>query len=183
MPGQATVTIGTKQWECSVASTTEELLTGLSQVESIPAGTGMLFILPREQIVNITTEYMLFPLSVIFISEDVYVTEMAPMLPPGGGGITTLPCRYFLEVNAGEAEGITPGDPVNIVLSGVVPSNWIEPMITITGVAMMGMMMAGMGKAMADALSPQKERPAIYGPRGELLTQTTRRARSKRNIR
>ena len=68
MPGEAIITIRDRQWACSVASTPAELVTGLSGVPSIPPGTGMLFVLPQEQIVTVTAEGMIFPLSVVFIT-------------------------------------------------------------------------------------------------------------------
>ncbi len=43
MPGQGSVTIGSKQWQVSVASTYQELISGLSGVASLPTNTGMLF--------------------------------------------------------------------------------------------------------------------------------------------
>jgi len=175
MPGEAIVTIKDKQWSCSVTSTPAELATGLSGVPIIPPGTGMLFVLPQEQIVTVTAEGMLFPLSIIFIGDNLQVTEVARILAPGDTGTTGLPCRYFLEVNAGEADGIEAGDQVAIAFS-TPTTNWIAPVVTFAGVVMVGAMMAKMGKTMADAmLGKLKERPVLYGPRGErLLPQTTK---------
>lgn len=177
MPGQAIVNIRDKEWQCSVASTLNELSTGLSGMPSIPPGTGMLFVLPQEQIVTVTAEDMLFPLSVIFIGDNLQVTEVSCILAPGDSGTTGLPCRYFLEVNAGEADGIVPGDPVNIELSAApiasTEIDWISPVVTIAGALMIGVMMGKMGKTMADAmLGKPKERLLLYGPRGERLPLT-----------
>jgi uncharacterized membrane protein (UPF0127 family) len=174
MPGQAIVTIRDKQWDCSVASTPAEMATGLSGVPSMPVGTGMLFALPQEQIVTVTAEYMLFPLSVIFIGENLLVTELALSMYPGNGGTTTLPCKYFLEVNLNEASGIEGGDAVSIQITQTPGApDWIAPVVTIAGALMMGVMMGKMGKTMANAMfSKPKEKPLIYGPGGEFLTAT-----------
>jgi uncharacterized membrane protein (UPF0127 family) len=183
MAGQAIVTIKDKQWTCWVDSTPAELASGLSGVPSIPVGTGMLFILPQEQVVAVTAEGMLFPLSVIFIGEDLRVTEVALLLAPGDHDTTSLPCRYFLEVNVGEADDINPGDVVSISFSAppTLPvTDWMAPAVTLAGMVMVGAFMAKMGKAMADALLVKpKEKPVLYGPRGELLLQTGRSTKFK----
>ena len=177
MPGQAIVTIKDKQWSCSVASTLAELAAGLSGVPSIPPGTGMLFVLPQEQIITVTAEDMLFPLSVIFIGENLQVTEVALLLAPGDWGTTSLSCLYFVEVNVGEADAIEAGDEVSINITQAPPvtGDWIAPVVTLAGVVMVGAMMVKMGKAMTDAMfGKPKESPVLYGPRGELLPQTKR---------
>jgi uncharacterized membrane protein (UPF0127 family) len=163
MSGQAIVTIRDRQWICSVASTYEELTMGLSGVPSMPTGTGMLFILPQQQIVTVTAEGMLFPLSVIFIDNNLRVTEVALLLAPGDEGTTSLPCRYFLEVNVGEADSIQPGDVVSLQITqapGI--SSWITPVVTFAGLAITGIFMAKMSKIMADAvLGKPKEKLAL----------------------
>jgi uncharacterized membrane protein (UPF0127 family) len=179
MPGQAIVTIRDKPWACSVASTPAELATGLSGVPGIPPGTGMLFVLPQEQIVTVTAVDMLFPLSVIFIGENLLVTEVALLLSPGDWGTTTLPCRYFLEGNVGEADGIEAGDPVSIELSATPSTDWMAPVVTLAGAVLVGALMAKMGKTMADALfGKPKEKPVLYGPRGERLSPAARKTGS-----
>ena len=173
MPGQAIVTIKDRQWDCSVASTPAELVTGLSGVPSMPPGTGMLFVLPQEQIVAVTAEGMLFPLDVIFIGDNLLVTEAVFSLMPGDYGTTNLPCKYFLEVNASEAFGIEGGDAVSIQITqapGI--SDWMTPVVMIAGVMMVGALMAQVGKTM---LEKPREKPEIYGPRGERLSPQTGR--------
>lgn len=124
MPGTAVVVIKDKQWSVNVATTPSELTTGLSGVASIPAGTGMLFDLGAEQIITVTAEEMLFPTDVIFIDSNLLVTEVAFGLMPGDFGVTSLPARYFLEVNAGEAEGILGGDAVSITITQAPGFDW-----------------------------------------------------------
>jgi len=178
MPGQAIVTIRDKQWTCPVASTPAELTTGLSGVPSIPPYTGILFDLgtPLTQ-VTIVMSQMLFPIDVVFMDSNGIVLGVFSGLYPGAyteAFQSDMGVRYFLETNVGESTGILPGDEAYIELAGVAPMpGWITPVVTLAGVVMAGAFMAKMGKTMADAVSGKpKERPLIYGPRGELLPST-----------
>ena len=119
MAGQAVVTINGKQWSVSVANTFTELATGLSGVESIPAATGMLFDLGYDhKHIEVDMSRMLFPLDIIFINSTQGVDGVMQNVQPGLSAIlddTDYPgARYFLEVNAGEAEGIEDWDTVDI---------------------------------------------------------------------
>jgi len=178
MPGEAVVTIRDKQWSCWVASTPEELATGLSGVPSIAPGTGMLFILPQEQIVTVTAEGMLFPVSIIFIGGNLLVTEVALSLYPDDWGTTSLPCKYFLEVNFNEATGIKSGDMVSIQIAQVPgATDWMTPVITLAGVAMVGVMMVNMGKTMADAMLEKSKRPERILPQAAVIPIAPRERR------
>ncbi len=110
----ATVTIGEKQWLATVAITPQELAAGLSGLESMPAGAGMLFDLGSEQPVQVTTEFMLFSIDIIFVSEALQVIDVVPSASPGYLITQETPVRYFLELNAGEAETIESGESVAI---------------------------------------------------------------------
>lgn len=113
MPGQALVTINDNQWSVEVATTASELITGLSGRASIPAGTGMLFVLPARQLVTVDTTNMLFPMDIIFIKDDA-ILSIAPNIQPGYLVEEATPCDGFLEVNANEAELVEVGDVVNV---------------------------------------------------------------------
>ncbi|GAJ12023.1 unnamed protein product, partial [marine sediment metagenome] len=127
MSGQAVISINENQWSVSLATTSTELTTGLSGVESIAAGTGMLFVLPERQAVTVDTSQMLFPIDIIFIKDDA-VLSIAGDIPPGYLVTEETPCDMFLEVNAGEAALIEIGDAVDVTviqepgfdLSGVI---------------------------------------------------------------
>ena len=108
-PSVGTVTIGEKQWQVEVAVTPEELAAGLGGLESIPAATGMLFDLGASRPVQVTTEPMLFDIDVIFISEALQVEDVVLDIPPGYVITQETPVRYFLEVNAGEAQSVDRG--------------------------------------------------------------------------
>jgi uncharacterized membrane protein (UPF0127 family) len=177
MPGEVVITIKDKQWNCAVASTAAELTSGLSGVSSLPGGTGMLFVLPQTQIITITTQNMLFPLSVIFVGENLAVTEVIPLLAPGTFRASSLPCRYFVELNTGEADSIAPGDTVDIeIVAAAAPAaaaDWLTPVITLTGVMMLGSFLTRMGQNLSRSMSNKEtKKPLLYGPRGEVLMQT-----------
>lgn len=153
MAGQGLVSIGDNQWLVLVAVDEDEISTGLSNVVGIPEGSGMLFDLGYSQPVHVTTGYMLFPLDVVFIGEDLAVTGVSLGVYPGtdvyGEG------RFFLEVNAGEAAGVNVGDHAGIeilviattsssmaeTISAMVPLLFMVPMIGM----MKSLFSAGMG--------------------------------------
>ena len=114
MPGEAIVTIRDRQWTVSLATTPAELSQGLGGVVSIPAGTGMLFDVGVDQVIGVTTEPMLFAIDIIWIHSTQGVVEVARDVGPGYLVTPTAQARYFLEVNAGEAEGVEAGDSVEI---------------------------------------------------------------------
>jgi uncharacterized membrane protein (UPF0127 family) len=173
MPGTATVTIDEKQWAVDVAASPSELTAGLGGVASIAANTGMLFDLGSEQAVQVTTEPMLFNIDVIFISEALEVVDVASDVAPGYLVTEDTPVRYFLEVNAGEAEGIEAGDSVEITDYQYTPpstiSQWMPTIVGISVLGFVGAMVSGvMGGMFGHHSSPQKllgKRPELAGPR------------------
>jgi len=147
MPGQAIVTISDKQWTCSVANTFTEVTTGLSGVESLDEGEGMLFDLGLDYSqIDIDMSRMLFPLDIVFINSNQGVVGVLHDVQPGEEASLsneTLPgARFFLEINAGEAEGIEVGEEVQI--EGDITENNLIPImsyLTIFMVLIMGMTM------------------------------------------
>ncbi len=174
MPGQTIVTINGKQWTVSVATTTAELVSGLSGVASIPASTGMLFDMGSDQSsIPINMSEMLFALDIVFISSTAGVIGVLHDVQPGDEAQflagTTAGARYFLEMNAGEAEDIIVGYSVDLgsaaaTTGGIDIDSIMNLMITMMIIVMMM-------KAMGGALKPAPKRPLIYGPRGEILTE------------
>lgn len=119
MPGQAIVTIDSSQWQVSVANTYTEITEGLSGLTELPANTGMLFDLGAEYSgIVIDMSRMQFPLDIMFIRSASGVVGVLENVQPGSSPSFTQGARYFLEVNAGEAEGIEVGDSVNIQVTG-----------------------------------------------------------------
>lgn len=175
MSGQAVITIKDMQWQASLAASYAELTTGLKGQAALTAGTGMLFVLPSDQPVAITMQGVNFPIDIIFISSHLQVLDVALGVPPGVMLNENTPVRYFLEVNAGEAEGIESGDPVSIdVIQAVQSIDWISPVVSFAGVMMAGVFVVKMGKMVSDAMLSKKN-PTLYGLGGErLLPQTSR---------
>ncbi|MDO8715939.1 MAG: DUF192 domain-containing protein [Dehalococcoidales bacterium] len=150
MAGQVRVIISDKEWLASLAQAPWELTQGLGGIPEIPPGTGMLFDLGFEQTVTVTTEPMLFPLDIAFLSESLAITEIYRDVQPGYHVSSTLPARYFLEVNAGELTGVDIGSQVsvdNLPLQEMpVASDWTSPMASFMGFTLMSVFMIGMVK-------------------------------------
>lgn len=174
MPGQAIVTIGARYWTVALATTPEELTQGLGGVASIPPGTGMLFDLGSDQIITVITVPMLFPLDIVFIHSAQGVVGVARGVPPSFLVTSDGPARFFLEVNAGEAEGVQAGASVLIEpQEAVAVEDGGVASIVNFGVSMgvLALVMGMLGTVVRAAL-PRPERPALYDPREELLPQT-----------
>ena len=150
MSGQGTMRIGDKQWLISLADAPWELVQGLGGIPEMTPNTGMLFDLGFEQAVMVTTEPMLFPLDIAFLSESLAITEVYRDVPPGYHVSSTLPAHYFLEVNAGELEGVDNSDQVSLeslpLEINVAVSDWVSPMVSFMGFTLMGVFMVGMVK-------------------------------------
>ena len=151
----STVAVNGKQWTVTVATTPAELAAGLSGIASIPAGTGMYFDMGSAQSsIAINMADMLFSLDIVFIDSSGVVVGILREVEPGeaaafdaGGG---LGARYFLEVNAEEAEDVSVGDIaiIQIISNGPAPGTLdlnalINPLITIMVMGMMMKMMVG----------------------------------------
>ena len=173
MPGQATVAIGDSQWSVAVASTSIELTGGLSGTASLMPGSGMLFDLGVDYSrIDIDMTLMLYPLDIVFISSDLHVVGVLRDVEPGEAGIAfeangVSPARYFVEVNAGEAEGISIGEAV--VITGYSQPNGFD-MTAVLSLAVVVMLISTMGKV---AFAMLKEPPAVAS---QLLPQTKPKA-------
>ena len=165
MPGTAVVTINENQWTTEVASTQAELMTGLAGRTSLTPGAGMLFILPSAQQVTVTTQDILFPIDIIFIANNT-VLDVASDIQPGYEVTEETPCDMFLEVNAGEAAGVSQGDTVTVeYLYSIVGdiNAWIPPMISLVGLGIIGGFLTGMMRTMTKAVlgESKKSQPKL----------------------
>jgi uncharacterized membrane protein (UPF0127 family) len=146
----------------SVASTLNELTTGLSGIESMPAGTGVLFDLGVDyKTIQIDMTRMLFPLDIIFINSTQGVVGVMRNVQPGETDVRleneTLPgARCFLEVNAGEAQGIEPGD--NIAIEGYDQPAQQFNIGSLTNIMVAAMLAVWMVKMVDKALAPKPVR-------------------------
>lgn len=177
MPGQAIVTISDRQWQCGVANTPYELSSGLSGVEGILPGTGLLFDLGWDHpAVDIYTDEMLFPMDVIFINSAYGVVEVLQNVSPGDEALFQgeVGARYFLEINAGEAEGIEVSNAVLIEPVEEVPQapSWMTGLAGLAfmtmAVFMVGIVRSFTGKALEEPEEKQaylpgtlKKRPVV----------------------
>ncbi len=111
------------EFPVELAVTLEERSQGLSGRDSLPSGTGMLFIYEAEGAHTFWMKDMQFPLDFVWISGECLVVEVTAGAPPPEPGQSPNdlprysppgPVRYILEINAGEAEtaDIDPGDVV-----------------------------------------------------------------------
>jgi len=166
MTQQATVTIGVngKVWTCAVMTTSYELAAGLSNIESMLPGVGMLFVLPTTELISINMEYMLFPLDIVFIDENMIITEIVQDVDPLNSFNATLPCKYFLEVNAGETVGLIVGDIVTVVYDEYngdipIPSSFTGILSDIlNGVVSVAFMMVVFGVMLKAPLGKDKKK-------------------------
>ena len=178
MSGQAVFTLQDKEWLTDLALSPWELEQGLGGLPGLAPGTGMLFDLGYEQTITVTTVPMLFNLDIAFLSEDLTVTEVYRSVSPGYLVTSTQPARYFIEVNAGELDGIETGSQsqmavLSVETAATVP-DWTYSMLGLMGMLVMGTFLAGIVREMTrDGLSQPERKPLIYGPRGEVLMAKT----------
>lgn len=102
-----------------LADTSAELQLGLSGRDSLPAGGGMLFIMPASARHGFWMKDMNFSLDLIWIDENWKVVQVMPDVPPESYPHVfqpDIPVRYVLEVNAGWAKdnNIAPGASVEL---------------------------------------------------------------------
>ena len=123
-----TVTVGDVDFEVEVAKTQAEQTQGLSDRESLPPMTGMLFLFGTVGPTAMWMRGMEFPLGFVWIGEECTVVDTALNAPPPAPGTpdsqltryaSAAPAAYTLEVNAGQVEqrGIQVDD--NVRFSGI----------------------------------------------------------------
>jgi len=107
------LTIGSQTWHVELA---KDNLKGLSETDSLETKSGMLFNLTGSlEKVPINMQRMMYPIDIIFISNDNKVTKVfKEVLPEADITYIGKPVSYFLEVNAGEAKDIKSGDEVKV---------------------------------------------------------------------
>ncbi len=171
MAGQLTVRISDKEWLVSLAEAPWELTQGLGGIPEIPQGTGMLFDLGFEQAVTVTTEPMLFPLDIVFLSESLAITEIYRNVLPGYHVSSTLPARYFLEVNAGELEGVDSGSQVSVdslpLQEVPVAPDWVSPVVSFMGFTLMSVFMVGMVKDLTGTMFADHNKALLLSEPGK----------------
>jgi len=86
----------------------------------------MLFDLGYDTIFTVTTKEMFFSIDIVRISSAMAVTDVARNVQPGQLVTSETPARYFLEVNAGEANTINPSDQAAIQLTASAEPTQID---------------------------------------------------------
>ena len=84
MSGQVNVTIGEKEWPAGLATDYWEQVQGLGGVPGITPESGMPFAMGFEQVINVTTEPMLFLLKVHPHMRGEDGLQFMPVLISGG---------------------------------------------------------------------------------------------------
>ncbi len=166
MAGQVRVTIGDKEWLASLASDPWELTQGLGGIPAIPPSTGMLFDMGFEQAVTVATEPMLFSLDMAFLSDALVIAEVYRDIQPGYLVASTLSARYFLEVNAGELDGVNSGSQASVEFlspeATVAGSDWVSPMISFMGFTLMGILLVGMIGSFTKSMFADPQRVPLF---------------------
>ncbi len=157
MAGQVKITIKDREWIAAVAATPWELTQGLGGLPGLAAGTGMLFDLGSSRVVEVTTAPMLFPLDIVFLSEDFVVKEIYRDVSPGYLVSLTSPARYFAEVNTGELEGIEVGDEASVYWLPLEESppaapDWPSTIAVLGGSLAAGVFLIGLSRHFADTV-------------------------------
>ena len=115
--------IGDVLFPAELAVALEERSQGLSGRESLPPGTGMLFVFESLSTASFWMAGVVFPLDFIWISRQCAVVDITPDAPPVPTGTpasqipqyrSSAPASFNFEINGGEAEthGLAIGDKV-----------------------------------------------------------------------
>ncbi len=110
------VRIGPVQVKAEVVQSPEKLYQGLSHRKNLPAGRGMLFLMPETAVQTFCMRGMQFPIDIIWIAHGK-VAGLNKNVSPQFPGTLRSPeaVNFVLEVPGGVADkhGIKVGDPVN----------------------------------------------------------------------
>lgn len=143
------VVVNGRAWECLLAQSLAELSTGLSGVASIDPNTGMLFDLGTDMSsIGIYTDELLFNVDIVYVNSEQGVVGISLNVAPGDeeefeAGVGEPGARYFMEVNAGEANDVGVGDSVTITR----PAR--AGIVLPTGLVMTGLVAAGVAGVVA----------------------------------
>ncbi len=103
--------------EAEIADTEETRAHGFMERETIPDGTGMLFVFKVDQVLSFWMKNTPHPLSIAYIDRNGRIRNLYDMTPFSLASIvSTVSCRYALEVPQGwfEKAGIAVGDQLTL---------------------------------------------------------------------
>lgn len=112
------VRVGQSPVRVHIADTPEKQQRGLSIFDTLPAGTGMLFVFDKDDAYGIWMRDMKFAIDIIWVDTEGRIVDiMEHATPESYPRVFTprAPARYVLEVVSGfvEQRGITPSDIVD----------------------------------------------------------------------
>lgn len=108
------IKVGDSEFVIAVADTEEKRIVGLSQLDSLPKGKGLLMKFDSYTRTPIRMSDMKFPLDLIFIKDGKVIRVKSA--ENGSSDIkATANYNSVLEINQGEGSGIKSGDKVSIV--------------------------------------------------------------------
>lgn len=116
--GRAWVIFGADTVVAEVARSYEERQRGLMYRESVPEGTGMLFVFPEEDTQGFWMQNTYVPLDIAFLDSSLNVVDIQQMEPESTvTQYSRAPAIFALEVREGwfEERGIEVGDQAEIV--------------------------------------------------------------------
>lgn len=100
-------------WDLDIAATNNTRTLGLGERDSYPGNRAMLFLFPYPDQYGFWMKGMRFPIDIIFLSRG-RVLSIERSLQPSDSQIVMppAPADQVLEVNAGQAKHLSPGDRV-----------------------------------------------------------------------
>ena len=118
--GKLSVQIGDSVFRVVTAITPVDRTLGLSGISSMPRDAGMLFVFETEGKFEFWMKDLEFPLDLIWIDSDCYVTDLTKNAHPADNDSNIIfyaprnPAQYVLEINGGLVEilEIKEGEPV-----------------------------------------------------------------------
>ena len=114
---KAVLNINGRPLYVEIASTPEERQKGLMFRKNLGENNGMLFIFEKEKILSFWMKNTYIPLSIAFIDKNGVIVDIFDMKPFSlKPVVSTLKCKYALEVNRGFFSrcGIKVGDKIDL---------------------------------------------------------------------
>jgi uncharacterized membrane protein (UPF0127 family) len=110
-----------------LARTMDEKSQGLMFYDSLPENEGMLFVYPSPRLMSFWMYNTKIELDLVFLSDQLTITEFVRSMQPGYGlpatqlprYVSTIPAQYALELKAGQIDqlGLKIGDQLDIPIT------------------------------------------------------------------
>lgn len=110
-----TMTIAGQKYHLEVAANDASRQHGLMERARLPADHGMVFVFTDEQPRNFWMHHTRFPLDIIYVDHAGKVVSVRTMKAYDETGIPSNgPATYAIELNAGKAADVKPGDTLDL---------------------------------------------------------------------